>query len=294
LCDPDRVQEGTAVPSSAEGAFQTQFLTIDDLQIRVAESEPRDSHALLLSPWPESLFAFEPIWDRLAEHAHLVAVDLPGFGHSEGRDSLFAPRAMGEFIIRLADELRLEHPHVVGPDVGTGAALFAAADNPGRIRSVVVGSGAASFPLQLGGRLEDWVVAPDLEALRAVDPRQIVSGTLGLIERYQLPETVREDYLSAYEGDRFVESAAYVRSYPNELRILGELLPAIETPVQIIGGLWDFSVPPSNHRYLDRHLPNAKLDLVDAGHFTWEDAADKYADLVTSWWAGGYSKNASR
>jgi len=28
------------------------------LTIRFAESEDRDDHALLLSPWPESLFAF--------------------------------------------------------------------------------------------------------------------------------------------------------------------------------------------------------------------------------------------
>jgi hypothetical protein len=31
--------------------------------------------------------------------------------------------------------------------------------------------------------------------------------------------------------------------------------------VQIIGGLWDWVVPPSNHRYLDRGLPISKLAL---------------------------------
>ena len=46
---------------------------------------------MLLSPWPESLFAFQPMWSRLADHAHLVAIDLPGFGQSERRDSLLAP-----------------------------------------------------------------------------------------------------------------------------------------------------------------------------------------------------------
>jgi pimeloyl-ACP methyl ester carboxylesterase len=195
---------------------------------------------------------------------------------------------MGEFVIRLADELGLENPHAVGPDVGTGAVLFAAADNPGRFRSIVVGSGGASYPLQLGGVLEDWVVAPDLEKLRGVDPRVIVSAAIDHIEHYRPPEPVREDYLSSYDGDRFVESAAYVRAYPQELPILGELLPKIDTPVQIIGGLWDWMVPPSNHRYLDQRLPKSKLDLVDSGHFVWEDAADTYAELVTSWWAGGY------
>ena len=36
-------------------------------------------------------------------------------------------------------------------------------------------------------------------------------------------------------------------------------------------------------------LPKSKLDLIDAGHFMWEDAADQDAALVTSWWAGGYA-----
>jgi pimeloyl-ACP methyl ester carboxylesterase len=177
--------------------------------------------------------------------------------------------------------------------VGTGALLFAAADSPGRLRSVVVGSGGASFPLELGGILNDWVVAPDLDALRSVDSRVVVAGALSGLERYKLPDAVREDYLSAYDGDRFVEAANYVRAYPTELPILAELLATIDTPVQIIGGLWDWAVPPSNHRYLDRRLPKSKLDLVDAGHFTWEDAADTYADLVASWWAGGYAHPGS-
>jgi pimeloyl-ACP methyl ester carboxylesterase len=276
--------------TSLSRSIEPQFRTIDGLKIRFAESEQGDDHALLLSPWPESLYAFDQMWGRLAEHAHVVAVDLPGFGHSERRDSLLAPRAMGQFVIRLADEFGLEHPHTVGPDIGTGALLFAAADNPGRLRSIVVGSGGASYPLELGGILNDWVVAPDVEGYRAADPREIVSAAVSGIERYELPDSVREDYLSAYEGDRFVESMRYVRAYPTELPILAELLPQIETPVQIISGLWDWAVPPSNHRFLHQRLTKSKLDLIDAGHFTWEDAPEEYAEIVTSWWSGGHAE----
>jgi pimeloyl-ACP methyl ester carboxylesterase len=182
--------------------IQPQFLTIDGLSIRFAESEDRDDHALLLSPWPESLLAFEPTWARLAEHTYLVAIDLPGFGHSQRGDELLSPRAMGEFVIRVADAFGLENPHVVGPDVGTGASLFAAALYPGRLRSLVVGSGGAAFPLQLGGVLKEWVEAPNLGEYRSADPRQIVAGALTAdIERHPLPDFVREDYLSSYDGD---------------------------------------------------------------------------------------------
>src|SRR5580693_2425804 len=145
-----------------------QFRVIDGLTVRFAQSEDRGDHALLLSPWPESLLAFESMWARLAEYAHLVAIDLPGFGHSQRRDALLSPRAMGEFIIRAADAFGLEHPHVVGPDIGTAAALFAAALHPGRLPSLVVGSGGAAVPLQLGSVLKDWVAAPDLDSFRGI------------------------------------------------------------------------------------------------------------------------------
>ena len=134
-------------------SFEMQFRVIDGLTIRFARSEDLSDQALLLSPWPESLLAFEPTWLLLAEHTQLVAIDLPGFGHSQRRNVLMSPRAMGEFIIRVADAFGLEQPHVVGPDIGTAAALYAAAQYPGRLRSLVVGSGGAAVPLQLGGVL---------------------------------------------------------------------------------------------------------------------------------------------
>ena len=79
--------------------------------IRYADSEGgEDETVLLVNPWPESLFAWETIWSRLAETARLVAIDLPGFGQSEGRADLLSPRAMGSFLLRLIDEWELGHP----------------------------------------------------------------------------------------------------------------------------------------------------------------------------------------
>ena len=59
--------------------------------------------------------------------------------------------------------------------------------------------------------------------------------------------------------------------------------------MQIIAGAHDPVVPPANATFLAERLPHSKLDVIDAGHFTWEDAADEYAALVTSWWDGGYA-----
>ena len=279
--------------TASSESIRPQVRTIDGLSVRYAESEPRDDHALLLSPWPESIYCYEPTWNRLAEHTHLVAIDLPGFGQSERRNSLMSPRAMGEFVVRVADAFGLEQPHVVGPDVGTGASLFAAALYPGRLRSLAVGTGGTAFPLQLGGVLKEWVEAPSLDPYRQIDGRQIVTAAISTLERYKPTDAARQDYLSSYEGERFAESMRYVRTYPEQLRILRDLLPTVEAPVLIINGARDPVVPPVNAEYLHERLPKSKLEIIDAGHFVWEDAADTYAALVTSWWAGGYANAGS-
>jgi pimeloyl-ACP methyl ester carboxylesterase len=256
----------------------------DGLEIRFAETEgAADETVLLLNPWPESLFAWNTIWSRLAENARLVAIDLPGFGQSERRAELLSPRAMGGFLLRLVDEWNLGHPHVVGPDVGTGAVLFAAAEDVARFASAVVGSGGASFPLEVTGALKEIIEAPDLSGFRAIDGRDIVAGALEGIERHTLPEAIREDYLASYAGGRFAESAAYVRRYPSDLPVLAERLGDIRTPVQIIAGRHDTLVPPSNAEFLHARLGDSKLDILETGHFTWEDGADDYLELTRSW-----------
>src|SRR6476646_7757051 len=203
----------------ASDVMPTQFRTVSGVSIRYAESgRNHDNTLLLTSPWPESLYAFLPIWQPLAAHSHLLAIDLPGFGQSERRNDLLSPQAMGEFLIRLIDEWGLNTPHVVAPDVGTSAALFAAALHPGKLRSLVIGSGGTAYPLQLGGVLMDFVDAPDLEVFRAIDPRVTLGNVFDTsFEHYKLPNQVREDYLQSYEGDRFVESLRYVRSYPQAM-----------------------------------------------------------------------------
>jgi pimeloyl-ACP methyl ester carboxylesterase len=99
------------------GSIKPQFRMVDGVRIRYAESGgPQERTLLLTSPWPESLFAFAPMWATLAEDARLFAVDLPGFGRSERRDDLLSPRAMGGFLARLIAEADLGTPHIVAPD----------------------------------------------------------------------------------------------------------------------------------------------------------------------------------
>jgi pimeloyl-ACP methyl ester carboxylesterase len=261
----------------------------DSLRIRFAEAGQGGSETVVLtSPWPESVLAFRRVWERLAERFHLVAIDLPGFGRSERQLDLLSPYAMGAFLLQLVKEWDLGPVHFVAPDVGTPAALWAAANDPALVRSLAIGGGATAVPLQVDGSLKDMIEAPDMEALRQIDAKDILGPIYDAIPGGAPPPDVRDDYLESYAGDRFVESARFVRAYPTDLPKLAEELPGIETPAQIVCGRDDPLVPMANSEFLHERLPNSRMDLLPAGHFAWEEVPDLYGDVLVAWLGAGY------
>jgi hypothetical protein len=81
-----------------------------------------------------------------------------------------------------------------------------------------------------GRSLKAWVEGPSLAPYPQIDGRQMVTAALGTLERYRPTEAAREDSLASYAGERFAESMRYVRTYPEQLPVLRDLLPTIATP----------------------------------------------------------------
>src|SRR4029077_12209403 len=78
--------------ADAVSPISTYFRVCDGVRVRFADTKAdSDITVLLLAPWPESLWAFRRIWSRVAPVGRVVAIDMPGFGHSEGRPELIAP-----------------------------------------------------------------------------------------------------------------------------------------------------------------------------------------------------------
>ena len=280
--------------TSGVSSITTYFRVCDGVRVRFADSKAdADTTVLLLSPWPESLWAFRRIWDRVAVLGRVIAIDLPGFGHSDGRPELIAPDNSGAFLVRLIDEWGLGAPHVVGPDVGTAAALFLAAQAPERVTSLTIGGGAVRFPIEAGGALKNITEAPSLDVVRELDARTNIGAAVEAAAASASEPEVHEDYVSAYDVGRFAESARFVRHYPEQNPKLRELLPSIMTPTQIVAGRDDDLVPWSNNEYLHDLLPNGEIHTLDAGHFAWEQAAADYGRLVADWVSGGYRRVAA-
>ena len=277
--------------TEAVAPMTTYFRVCDGVRVRFADNKAdSDVTVLLLAPWPETLWAFRRIWNQVAALGRAVAIELPGFGHSDGRPELIAPDSSGAFLARLIDEWGLGAPHIVGPDVGTAAALFLAAKAPERVTSLTIGGGAVRFPIEAGGALKDIIEAPNLDVVRALDARTNIGHAVEVAAPSASEPEVHEDYVSAYDLGRFAESARFVRHYPEQNPVLRDLLPSINTPTQIVAGRDDDIVPWSNNEYLEGLLPNSESHPLDAGHFAWEEAAEDYGRLVVDWVNGGYRR----
>jgi len=276
--------------SGKTGLLATQFKTIDRMKIRFATNGKTDGDPiLLLSPLPESILAFLPTWELFSALGPVVAVDLPAFGFSESQPYVRAPEPMGNFVIRIIESFGLVKPHVVAPDVGTPACLFAAANHPGVFKSLVIGSGATDCT-DIGDILDKIVNAPSLEAFKDLTGEQFVRGAIENMKSYKLPGYALDDYLASYAGDRFWHAMAFIRDYLNSLPRLAKRLADVAVPCQITVGRHDPFVPVSNAEGLHKGLPKSNLNVLDCGHFAWEDAAGEYGKLACEFIQGGYKK----
>jgi pimeloyl-ACP methyl ester carboxylesterase len=267
----------------------TYFRVCDGTRVRYADTK-RDSDTviLMLAPWPETLWAYRRVWSQISAVGRIVALDMPGFGHSDQPERLLAPDAMGEFLALLIDEWGLGMPHIVGPDVGTAAALFLAAKAPEKVTSLSIGGGAVATPIAAGGALAAVIEAPSLDDVRQLDARVNISAAVEGAAPQATEPVVHEDYVSAYDLGRFAESARFARHHPEQNKVLQEFLRSIQIPTLILAGKHDDLVPWSNNQFLADTMQNSVAHRLDAGHFAWEEAAGEYGRLVSERIAGGF------
>ena len=158
--------------TGTEPQMSTYFRVVDGVRVRFADTRADSgTTVLMLAPWPESLWAFRRVWHRVTSLGRVVAIDMPGFGHSDQPPELIAPDSSGAFLADLIDQWGLGAPHIVGPDVGTAAALFLAAKTPERVTSLTIGGGAVRYPIKAGGALKDVIEAASLDDVRGLDAR---------------------------------------------------------------------------------------------------------------------------
>lgn len=278
---------------NAAEVMKLEYATVDGRRIRFAASrQPGAPQLILTSPQPMSVLTYSHWWDELSEKFDVVAVDLPNHGGSDADRTLTTVSQQAAFLPEILDHFDLANPHYVGPDVGTPIAVRFMADNPGRLRSAVIGDagavghveGALLFRLLVNSRLARLLT---LSAGGAIGGRIYCTAANSVgYKRTQQPDKARlADYRRGSTAfAKLRGQSGFLASYPNETPALQQVAPAIETPVLVLHGERDTFVGIGNSRRLAEALPNSEFHVIpEAGHYAWEDNPDPYLAHVIRW-----------
>ncbi|KAA3608625.1 MAG: alpha/beta hydrolase [Planctomycetota bacterium] len=261
---------------------------IGGLTIRTAQSKSSDRPKVVLTNGlPQSIRCWESHWEGLSERFDLLAVDLPGFGMSEGSGAIMRPSAQADFLAKVFDAFHIDQAFVVGPDVGVPVALSFAADYPNRVLGLNIFDGPGTWPpdfsdvlrLAVRSRLARWMGTVPPMRKRFMDQNYEVATKLGYHHYRPTPEAKAEYRQIADDRVKHANAFVFLGSYGKELPKLEAKLPTIQKPVLITWGAEDHFVFPSNAEKLHQKLPNSEVTIFEnAGHFSHEDAGKAWLD----------------
>ena len=282
---------GRSEARPANFSMRPEYRTIAGTKVRYAEGGNADGPLLLLlNPLPQSILCYDPIWNRLGEQCRLVALDLPGFGRSEGGKEFMSFPAQGDFLDKFIRELGLEQLHIVGPDIGMAAALHYVIHRDHKAVSLILGDGPAISPSANGSIINKMVDSGFWRMVfRIAGAQAFVEGgnRLACVNRVPSHEEVA-DYVASYDG-RIGPITHWFATYPENLATVDPHLDAIDLPVQLFWGELDVFLLVDNAYRLDQRMKRSRLKVFErCGHYSYQDKPDEFADMVLEWVNGGY------
>ena len=274
-------------PSYAEPPdMPLEFKEIGGVKIRMAHApNPGRPSLVMFSPFPQSILAYAPIWADLAAEYDLYAVDLPGFGRSEGGLEFMSFKAQGDFVDALLRHLDIGEVHLLGPDVGMPAVLYYVGTYENSVRSILVGDGPAIDPSSNASVIRKMV---DSAFWRMIFR---VAGAGALVEagrkicyvNYSPNEIELSDYKLAY-SERVSAALQWFKDYPSSLATVDPLLDKIKLPTLVFWGDQDAILYKDNGERIQQRIAGSELHVFeDCGHFCYQDRADEFKAMVKAW-----------
>jgi pimeloyl-ACP methyl ester carboxylesterase len=214
------------------------------------------------------------MWHRtrpaLAQHYRTVAFDNRGVGRSDVPPGP-SIAAMASDASAVLDAAGITRAHVFGVSMGGMIAQEFALQYPARTLSLILGCTSPGGPLAT--RANSNVI--DVLLARGMTPEQARDAILPYIYDAATPRekidedlNVRQPWLPSPEG--YIAQLQGIMTWEGYSRIA-----QIKAPTLVIHGKSDALIPPGNGELLAKHIPGAKLVLLDhASHLFLTDQAE--------------------
>jgi len=229
-------------------------------------------------------------WDTvaLALARPLVAVDLPGHGHSDGTRS--GTRNLAESADDVAAVMRALAPKpraVVGMSLGGTTTLALADRHPDLVASLVLVDVTPGVNAEKAKAITDFVRGPasfpDLDAILARTVEHNPTRSVASLRRGILHNALQqEDGTWVWRYARHRSSEPPAQREAGTFGDLWEAVSRLEVPVMLVRGMRPQSVvDDSDEAELVRRCPGARIEHVEnAGHSVQGDAPVELARLI--------------
>jgi pimeloyl-ACP methyl ester carboxylesterase len=280
---------------SVEQQVSYRTVTVEGISIFYREAGPKGAPTiLLLHGLPSSSRMFQPLLTRLADNYHLVAPDYPGFGHSDWPDPkqfAYTFDHIAQMMNGFTQTLGLSHYTLYMQDYGGPVGFRMALAHPERVQALIV-QDAVAHNEGLGA---NWATRRLFWADRPAHEGALRNNLLSLATTRT--RHIGDDPIAElYDPDLWTDEYAFLNA-PGQAQIQSDLFFDYRTNVDayttwqawmrrtqprllVIWGKHDLSFDLGEPERYRADVPDAKVVVLNAGHFALDTKADDIAALI--------------
>ena len=243
----------------------------------MGEGEP----LLLIHSVGQSIYTWRTIMPIFSRYYRVIAIDLPGFGHSDRPYSLnYSMDEMADILLMIMDALHLPRTHILGVTMGSMYAMYAMSKMPIRFDKVIAltpGGINKNFPLRIRG-LEGplgflYRESYGKKHFKKYMPLFYYDSTIAT-------DTIIDQYYSTCDDFASRQAIMYaIRNFDQETVI--RAVASCPHEILILWGEEDKLVPIDNLFELRKELPGAVYySLRNVGHWMHEEKPEMLAEIV--------------
>lgn len=277
-------------------AIGYRSVVIDGVKIAYREAGTKGRPTLLmLHGVPSSSRMYDGIMQKLGDRFHLVAPDYPGFGNSDAPANFsYTFDHLADVMQKFTDALGLARYVLFMQDYGAPVGMRLATARPAAVQGTIFQNGNV-YEEGLGVM---WEKRKAFWADRAAHEQEVRRAHLSL-EVTRARHVGSDPDIEAYNPDLWMDEHAYLNR-PGQAEIQADLIydyqnniaayPAWQTwlrthrlPALIVWGKHDLAFTVAGAQAFKRDIPDAKIAILDAGHFAMDTRLDEVASLTASY-----------
>ncbi len=247
--------------------------------VEVGAGEP----VVFLHGISDSWFMWHRQIEVLAATHRAIAVDLKGYGQSDKKTGDYRQEGVAEQLLNLFDELDLERFSLITHDRGTVIADYLAANHPERVLRYARGEQHLyHFNPDLAPQ-EKLFLDPATSGVLS-NPHLMVVSAYTLLCRNpvaddDLRRTIQEfSYPQVgWAVPRYFNSSSFRKEWLDRRT---RLMAAWKFPVLIMQAYHDPRQPREFYEGIERHMPDARVAYIDAGHFFVLENPDQTTEVI--------------